>query len=332
MLLIDRRQDRMRRYLRAMVDQMASTFPENSAERLADSPAGAEYRFRQHRQCRYGRLYAQGPDPVLRRYPGAERRCPERQYRARGRYSTSARDVDAGIPCRQPDRAGPVSRTDRVAARNSPSSESSLGNVVSQMRDGFARLMDTPNSIPLQNEVVSLADNFARTINRLAEGINTIRTKVQGEIEGSIDDINTQLKAIDDLNEDPTSTHDLTRTRSGGQADEARGLVSRADRPQRHEARRRVRSAYSTITPTPAGGQLQAPVDRHDHRSARRIAFRARSRSAWAIRCRQGCHRPIDRGAAWALWSNCGTRSCRTSRLSSTNFRRPCPRRSKPQA
>jgi flagellar hook-associated protein 1 len=81
-----------------------------------------------------------------------------------------------------------------------PESESSLGNVVGQLRDGFARLMDSPNSIPLQNEVVSLADNFARTINRLAEGIDTIRSNVQGEIGTSVDKINTQLKAIDDLN------------------------------------------------------------------------------------------------------------------------------------
>ena len=49
-----------------------------------------------------------------------------------------------------------------------PDQETSLGNVVNQMRDGFAKLMDTPNSIPLQNEVVSLADNLARTLNRLS--------------------------------------------------------------------------------------------------------------------------------------------------------------------
>ena len=81
-----------------------------------------------------------------------------------------------------------------------PEQETSLGNVVNQMRDGFAKLMDSPSSIPLQNEVVSLADNLARTLNRLAEGINTIRTNVQGEIEGSINDINTQFQTIDDLN------------------------------------------------------------------------------------------------------------------------------------
>ena len=50
-----------------------------------------------------------------------------------------------------------------------PEQETSLGNVVNQMRDGFAKLMDTPNSIPLQNEVVSLADNLARTLNRLVK-------------------------------------------------------------------------------------------------------------------------------------------------------------------
>ena len=81
-----------------------------------------------------------------------------------------------------------------------PDQETSLGNVVNQMRDGFAKLMDTPNSIPLQNEVVSLADNLARTLNRLAEGVNTVRTNVQGEIESSINDINTQFQTIDDLN------------------------------------------------------------------------------------------------------------------------------------
>ena len=81
-----------------------------------------------------------------------------------------------------------------------PDQETSLGNVVNQMRDGFAKLMDSPSSIPLQNEVVSLADNLARTTNRLAEGINTIRTNVQGEIESAIDDINTQFQTIDDLN------------------------------------------------------------------------------------------------------------------------------------
>jgi len=81
-----------------------------------------------------------------------------------------------------------------------PEQETSLGNVVNQMRDGFAKLMDTPNSIPLQNEVVTLADNLARTLNRLSEGVNTVRTNVQGEIEGSIDDINTQFQTIDELN------------------------------------------------------------------------------------------------------------------------------------
>jgi flagellar hook-associated protein 1 len=81
-----------------------------------------------------------------------------------------------------------------------PEQETSLGNVVDQMRDGFARLLDTPNSIPLQNGVVSLADNLTRTINRLAEGVNTVRANVQGELEGSINDINTQFQIIDDLN------------------------------------------------------------------------------------------------------------------------------------
>jgi flagellar hook-associated protein 1 FlgK len=81
-----------------------------------------------------------------------------------------------------------------------PEQETSLGNVVNQMRDGFAKLMDSPSSIPLQNEVVSLADNLARTVNRLADGLNTIRTNVQGEIEGAIDDINTQFQTIDELN------------------------------------------------------------------------------------------------------------------------------------
>jgi len=81
-----------------------------------------------------------------------------------------------------------------------PEQETSLGNVVNQMRDGFAKLMDSPSSIPLQNEVVSLADNLARTVNRLANGIDEIRTNVQGEIEGAIDDINTQFQTIDELN------------------------------------------------------------------------------------------------------------------------------------
>jgi flagellar hook-associated protein 1 FlgK len=81
-----------------------------------------------------------------------------------------------------------------------PEQETSLGNVVNQMRDGFAKLMDSPSSVPLQNEVISQADNLARTVNRLADGLNTIRTNVQGEIVGAIDDINTQFQTIDELN------------------------------------------------------------------------------------------------------------------------------------
>jgi flagellar hook-associated protein 1 FlgK len=81
-----------------------------------------------------------------------------------------------------------------------PEQETSLGNVVDQMRDGFAKLMDTPNSIPLQNEVVARADNLARTLNRVSDGVNTVRTNVQGEIESALNDINTQFQTIDDLN------------------------------------------------------------------------------------------------------------------------------------
>jgi flagellar hook-associated protein 1 FlgK len=93
-----------------------------------------------------------------------------------------------------------------------PEQETSLGNVVNQMRDGFAKLMDTPNSIPLQNDVVSLADNLARTLNRLSDGINTVRTNVQGEIEGSIDDINRQFQTIDDLNRKISTSAALGQT------------------------------------------------------------------------------------------------------------------------
>jgi flagellar hook-associated protein 1 FlgK len=93
-----------------------------------------------------------------------------------------------------------------------PEQETSLGNVVNQMRDGFAKLMDTPNSIPLQNDVISLADNLARTLNRLSEGVNTVRTNVQGEIEGSINDINTQFQTIADLNRKISTSTALGQT------------------------------------------------------------------------------------------------------------------------
>ncbi|QQP88848.1 flagellar hook-associated protein FlgK [Skermanella sp. TT6] len=81
-----------------------------------------------------------------------------------------------------------------------PGSESSLGNVLNRMKDGFTRLMDTPNSVPLQNEVVSLADTVARTLNRVADGINDIRTQVQVDIENALTDLNNQFQRVDDLN------------------------------------------------------------------------------------------------------------------------------------
>src|SRR3954452_6959173 len=93
-----------------------------------------------------------------------------------------------------------------------PDQETSLGNVVNQMRDGFAKLMDTPNSIPLQNNVVTLADNLARTLNRLSEGVNTVRKNVQDGIEGSINDINTQFQTIDDLNRKISTSTALGQT------------------------------------------------------------------------------------------------------------------------
>ncbi|EWY35789.1 hypothetical protein N825_34300 [Skermanella stibiiresistens SB22] len=109
-----------------------------------------------------------------------------------------------------------------------PDSESSLGSVLNQMKDGFTKLMDTPSSAALQNEVVASADTVARTLNRLADGINDVRTQVQVDIESAITELNTQLKRVDDLNKQIRSLSATGQSQPDleDQRDEALGKIS----------------------------------------------------------------------------------------------------------
>ena len=93
-----------------------------------------------------------------------------------------------------------------------PDAESSLGNQLAQLSDSFTKLMDSPNSTPLQTQVLSIADNLTRTLNSLSAGVTNVRSNVQSAIHNSLDDLNAQMKTIDDMNRQIKIATSLNRT------------------------------------------------------------------------------------------------------------------------
>lgn len=86
------------------------------------------------------------------------------------------------------------------AVQGRPDSELSVGNLVKELHNGFVGLLDQPDSLTLQRQVLDQADTLARRLNQVSDTVNTLRNQAQAEINDLIGQVNHHLSRIDDLN------------------------------------------------------------------------------------------------------------------------------------
>src|SRR3546814_15584498 len=103
--------------------------------------------------------------------------------------------------------------------------------------DDFAKAVETmatdPQSAAGRIDVVNAASATSRSLNSLADQVQTLRGQADQEIAAAIDDINAQLRIIADLNGKITSNR-------------ATGLVTGDLEDQRSEERRGGKEGVST--------------------------------------------------------------------------------------
>lgn len=86
------------------------------------------------------------------------------------------------------------------AVQGSPDSELSVGNLVKQLHNGFVSLLDQPESLTMQRQILDDADTLARRLNQVSDTINTLRNQTQAEIVDLMGEVNHHLSQIHDLN------------------------------------------------------------------------------------------------------------------------------------
>jgi flagellar hook-associated protein 1 len=87
-----------------------------------------------------------------------------------------------------------------VQVYGKPNSEASIAASLAALKDTFTKLSATPNSTVMQQEAVTRAASFARSVNQLSDTIQQQRNQAQADIVGVINDVNAQLDKIAQLN------------------------------------------------------------------------------------------------------------------------------------
>lgn len=87
-----------------------------------------------------------------------------------------------------------------TSSTGDPSTGTSLANSIASLESALSSLASTPSSASLQSNVVSALDDVASQLRETSSGIQKLRSDADKDIASSIDDVNTDLQQIADLN------------------------------------------------------------------------------------------------------------------------------------
>lgn len=87
-----------------------------------------------------------------------------------------------------------------TSSTDDSSTGTSLANSIASLESALSSLASTPSSVSLQSNVVSALDDVASQLRETSSGIQKLRSDADKEIASSIDDVNTDLQQIADLN------------------------------------------------------------------------------------------------------------------------------------
>jgi flagellar hook-associated protein 1 FlgK len=131
-----------------------------------------------------------------------------------------------------------------TSSTDSSSTGTSLANSIASLESALSSLASTPSSASLQSNVVSALDDVTSQLRETSSGIQKLRANADQDISSSIDDVNTDLQNISDLNAE------IKQTAAAGQ--------STADlEDQRNTALQDVASKMNVSYYTASNGDLQ---------------------------------------------------------------------------
>lgn len=87
-----------------------------------------------------------------------------------------------------------------TSSTDDSSTGTSLANSIASLESALSSLASTPSSASLQSNVVSALDDVAIQLRETSSGIQKLRSDADKDIASSIDDVNTDLQQIADLN------------------------------------------------------------------------------------------------------------------------------------
>lgn len=87
-----------------------------------------------------------------------------------------------------------------TSSTDSSSTGTSLANSIASLESALSSLASTPSSASLQSNVVSALDAVTSQLRETSSGIQKLRSNADQDISSSIDDVNTDLQNIADLN------------------------------------------------------------------------------------------------------------------------------------
>ncbi|MBR0954649.1 flagellar hook-associated protein FlgK [Bradyrhizobium canariense] len=87
-----------------------------------------------------------------------------------------------------------------TSSTDGSSTGTSLANSIATLESALSSLASTPSSASLQSNVVSALDDVASQLRETSSGIQKLRGDADQDISSSIDDVNTDLEQIADLN------------------------------------------------------------------------------------------------------------------------------------
>lgn len=131
-----------------------------------------------------------------------------------------------------------------TSSTDSASTGTSLANSITSLESALSSLASTPSSASLQSNVVSALDDVTSQLRETSSGIQKLRSNADQDISSSIDDVNTDLQTIADLNAE------IKQTAAAGQ--------STADlEDQRNTALQDVAAKMNISYYTASNGDLQ---------------------------------------------------------------------------
>jgi flagellar hook-associated protein 1 FlgK len=131
-----------------------------------------------------------------------------------------------------------------TSSTDSSSTGTSLANSIASLESALSSLASTPSSASLQSNVISALDDVTSQLRETSSGIQKLRSNADQDIASSIDDVNTDLQNIADLNAQ------IKQTAAAGQ--------STADlEDQRNTALQDVASKMNVSYYTASNGDLQ---------------------------------------------------------------------------